>query len=145
MEDFEMDTLDKISDAPTTVIGTPEDQYLSNVADEAKEAVDTAVDETKEAAQKVNWRKIAGYAAGGLAVVGAIGVYTYWQKQQRKPETRLERLKRQLGMAHVDFKNLRSTIEQFDFDELDRSRRKLGTAAKKATHKGAKKVAELTR
>lgn len=140
-----MDTLDKISDAPTTVIGTPEDQYLSDVADEAKEAVDTAVDEAKEAAGKVNWRKIAGYAAGGLAVAGAIGAYAYWRNQQKKPETRLERLKRQLGMAHVDFKNLRSTIEQFDFDELDRSRRKLGTAAKKATHKGAKKVAELTR
>lgn len=139
-----MDTLDKITDAPTKVIGTPDDQYVSDLVDGAEDAVDTVVDEAKEAAGKINWRKIAGYAAGGLAVVGAIGAYAYWKNQQ-KPETRSERLKRQLGLAHVDFKHLRSTIDQFDFDELDRSRRRLGTAARKATHAGAKKVAELTR
>lgn len=137
-----MDTLDPIT-RPFDEADAPEslDQSLT----EAEAVLNEAAEDAEEVVRKINWSRIAGYAAAGVAIAGAIGGYAYWQQMQKKPETRLARLKRQLGLAHVDFKNLRATIDQFDFEELDRSRRKFGTYARKATHKGAQKVADLTR
>jgi hypothetical protein len=135
----------------TSVPPTVDDlrDQIEHKADEIADDAENVLEDVTEAAQKINWRKVAGYAAAGIAAASAIGAYAYWRSQRRKPLTRAQRLKSQLGLSDVDFHHLRSTINKIDFDQLDKSRRQLGTKlgayAKQATHKGAKKVAELTR
>ena len=142
-----MDTLDTVAARSAQAVDEASDYGQELITDakregaELAEAADDKVEEAKAAVRKVNWWQIAGFAAGGLAIAGA---YAYW-RNQRRPQTRLERLREQLGLAEVDIRHLRSTVGNFDFDKLNETRRKVGTFAKKATHKGAKKVVELTR
>ncbi|MBW8882875.1 MAG: hypothetical protein JF615_16060, partial [Asticcacaulis sp.] len=112
--------------------------------DDLGEAAEIVVEDAKEAARKVNWWAVAGYAAA-VAAIGAVAGYAYYRSQQNKPKTRIEKLKEQLGLAEVDLRHLRSTINRFDAARLNQSRRQVMQYAKQATHKGAKKVAELTR
>ncbi len=150
-----MDTLDKLDIMPTNPISNP-GAYGEDLTEADSDAgLDDAeladgdrpdlAEKVAEATRRVNWWKVAGYAAAGVVVAGAAGGYLYWRGQQRKPLSRLERLKSQLGFGDVDFRDLKATIDKYDFEALNQSRRQLGSYAKKATHAGAKKVAELTR
>lgn len=142
-----MDTLDTIA-ARSAQAADAASAYGEDLIDETEsQAADLAataeekVEEVKEAVSKINWWQVAGFAAAGIAAAGA---YAYWRNQQR-PQTRLERLRDQLGLSAVDFRHLRSTAHNFDLEKLNQSRRQLGAYAKKATHKGATRIAELTR
>ena len=147
-----MDTLDTVAANSAQAVDeastygqdliTDAGREATKLADAAEDKVEDTVEEAKEAVRKVNWWRIAGFTAGGVAIACA---YAYWRNQQEERLTRLERLRAQLGLADVDFRHLRSTASNFDFDRLNESRRKFGTYAKKLTHKGAKKVVELTR
>jgi hypothetical protein len=137
-----MDSLDKLEVMPTTPLTeAPADDFdvaAIDVADEDDSEVDY------EEKPKTNWWKIAAYTAAGLAVVGAAAGYAYWRAQQ-KPQSRLERLRTQLGLANVDVTRLPSSLRDIDFARLNQTGRQVGTYARKATHVGAKKVAEFTR
>lgn len=137
-----MDSLDKLEVMPTTPLTeVPADNFDVAAADFADEDDNEVVYEEKP---KTNWWKVAVYTAAGIAVVGAAAGYTYWRAQQ-KPQSRLERLRKQLGLANVDVTRLPSSLRDIDFNQLNQSGRQVGVYAKKATHAGAKKLAELTR
>ena len=137
-----MDSLDKLDVMPTTPLTeAPADDFdvaATDVADENDNEVEY------EEKPKTNWWKVAVYTTAGLAVVGAAAGYAYWRAQQ-KPQSRLERLRTQLGLANVDVTRLPSSLRDIDFNQLNQSSRQVGAYAKKATHVGAKKLAQLTR
>lgn len=142
-----MDTLDKVTKPE---LGRYNDDDFGIEATETLEAqvagkAEEVVEDVKDAVRKVNWWQVAGYVAAGAAVAGAVAAYVRYRQHERKPATRLQRLRDHLGLSDVDFRHLRSTYDRVDFDKLNQTRRDLGTAAKKATHTGALKVAEWTR
>ncbi|EGF89432.1 hypothetical protein ABI_38460 [Asticcacaulis biprosthecium C19] len=146
-----MDTLDKVTTPQTPPLtGRYNDDDFDidapgNLQAQVAGKADEVVQDVKDAVRKINWWQVAGYVAAGAAVVGAVAAYANYRHEQRKPASRLERLRDQLGLSDVDFRHLRSTYNKVDFDRLNETRRHLGSAAKKATHTGALKVAEWTR
>lgn len=142
-----MDSLDKITTAPNKPLQTARDDAretaIDGLEDTLSDTADIVTQEAEKVARKVNWWAVAGYSAAAVAVV-SVG-YAYWRGQQKKPQTRLEKLRDQLGLSEVDFKHLRSTYRNIDFDKLNDSRRRVVEKARQATHNGAKRVAELTR
>ena len=148
-----MDTLDKIEDTLARPAYDPSaetyeaDTYESGAAyhDEASEADLAAeiVDKVETVSRKIDWMKIAGYAA--FAAAGALGGYAYCKAQQQKPKTRIERLRDKLGLDSVDMSRLPASLRDIDFNRVRKTGRDVGLYAKKATHASAKKVAELTR
>ncbi|ESQ87787.1 hypothetical protein ABAC460_18140 [Asticcacaulis sp. AC460] len=138
-----MDTLDKITKPE---IGRYNDDDFDIEATGQLEAkAEEVVEDVKDAARKINWWQVAGYVAAGAAAAGAVAAYLAYREQQKKPASRLERLRDQLGLSDVDFRHLRSTYNRVDFDKLNQTRRDLAKVAKKTTHTGALKVAEWTR
>lgn len=141
-----METLDGI-----TKISTPRasrydpEPSVAEVADELKAQAEDAIEDVSEAARKIDWWQVAGYVVAGAALVGAAVAYASYRQYEKKPATRIGRLRDQLGLSEVDFRDLRSTYNRVDLDKLNRTGRELGTAARKATHRGAKTVAHWTR
>lgn len=136
-----MDTLDKVA-KNTGRYG----DLAADAIDELETRADEAVEEVSDAARRIDWWQVAGYAVVAVTAVGAAAAaYVAYRQQAKTPASRIGRLRDQLGMSDVDFRDLRSTYNRVDFDKLNRTRRHLGTAAKKATHKGAVKVANWTR
>lgn len=137
-----MDSLDKLEVMPTTPLTQAPADALNVSATDVADEDDNDVE--YEETPKTNWWKLAAYTAAGLAVVGAAVGYAYWRAQQ-KPQTRLERLRTQLGLANVDVTGLPSSLRNIDFNKLNQSGRQVGAYARKATHSGAKKLAQLTK
>ncbi|ESQ84038.1 hypothetical protein AEAC466_09850 [Asticcacaulis sp. AC466] len=146
-----MDTLDTVKTGKTPEANEvePGDIGLAAALPESGDVADMdgpadyeqdAEQDAASVAPKRNWWKIAGIAAGGLAVVAAAGGYVYWRAQQNKPKTRFERFKAQLGLDRLP-----KALRQIDLDDLDRRRREATRVARQTVHAGAKRVAELTR
>ncbi|MDV6330367.1 hypothetical protein [Asticcacaulis sp. 201] len=146
-----MDTLDTVTAGKTPEANEAEtrDIGLAAALPESGEVTDMdghadyeqdAEQDTASVAPKRNWWKIAGIAAGGLAVVAAAGGYAYWRAQQNKPKTRFERFKAQLRLDRLS-----EALKRIDMEDLDRRRREATRVAKQTVHAGAKRVAELTR
>lgn len=140
-----MDTLDKIEDtlAAPVIDSDVNDDVETGQHEDAHVA--EIVDEVVAVSRKVNWWKIAGYAAAGVAIAGAVGGYAYLKAQEKKPKNRLARLRGQLGLDPVDMSRLPASLRDIDFSRVRKTGRDVGIYAKKATHVGAKKVADLTR
>lgn len=141
-----MDTLDKIDDTLTTAAydaSVTLDEAKTELKDKAEDLAEDVVDQVETVSRKINWMKIAGYAAAAAA--GAIGGYAYFKAQQQKPKTRLERLRDKLGLDSVDMSRLPASLRDIDLNRVRKTSRDVGLYAKKATHASAKKVAELTR
>ncbi len=146
-----MDTLDKVTSAPaspakSTDYDVPDyaklQEDVAEVGKDVEATAETVAEDVETAVAKVNWWLVAGVAAAGI---GAVAGFSYWRGQQRRPQTRIERVRDQLGLSDVDFRHLRSTINRIDWDKLNESRHRLTDKARLATHKSALRVAELTR
>ena len=138
-----MDTLDKFKDTVDDAINEGDTKLESGADTEIDASVDDLVDDVVTASHKIDWRKIAGYAA--VAAAGALAGYAYGKNQQKKPQTRLERLRDRLGLETVDLSRLPASLRDIDFNRVKKTGHDVGAYAKKATHLSAKKVAELTR
>jgi hypothetical protein len=62
--------------------------------------------------------KIAGYVVAGLAVVAVAGVYAYRSQKRKRPMTRLQHLKAQLGLTDADFKDLKANLSKLNLAQL---------------------------
>lgn len=141
-----MDNLDAVTQIPTSRAGKAVDEpFRSDVTEELETRAEDVVDEVTEAARKVDWWQVAGYVLVAAAAAGAAVAYASYRQYEKKPVTRIGRLRDQLGLSEVDFRDLRSSYNRVDLDKLNRTRRDLGAAARKATHRGAKTVARWTR
>lgn len=141
-----MDNLDEITKIPTARASQARDtSYREDVADELEVRAEEVIEDVGEAARKVDWWRIAGYAVAVTAMAGAAIAYAAYRQYEKKPATRIGHLRDQLGLSDVDFRDLRSTYNRVDLNRLNQTRRDLGTAARKATHRGAKTVAHWTR
>ncbi|ESQ79431.1 hypothetical protein [Asticcacaulis sp. YBE204] len=111
-----------------------------------EDKVEDLIEDVDSVARKVDWKQVAGYVVAAVAIAGTAFAYgRHRQQQAQLPVTRAAKLRDQLGLSHVDFRDLKSTYNRVDIDKLNQTRRHLGMIAKKATHRGALKVAELTK